>query len=219
MLFDFDFTLADSSAGIIESTNHALGALGRPHAAHETIRRCIGLPLPAMLVSLSPGCDNAEQARFCRAFRERADEVMEASTVIFAPAVAAVRRLHLAGVRTGIVSTKFRYRLESVLGRRGLSDLFDVLVGLEDVTDPKPHPAGLLLALERLATPPEQALYVGDHEVDAEAADRAGVPFVGVLTGMTAADRFRRRGVPCVADLGRLDALIHDDASQSRSTP
>ena len=44
-------------------------------------------------------------------------------------------------------------------------------------------PAGLLLALQRLNLPALEVLYIGDHPVDAEAASRAGLPFMAVLTG------------------------------------
>ena len=51
------------------------------------------------------------------------------------------------------------------------------------MTQHKPDPAGLLLALQRLHLPAIDVLYVGGHPVDAEAASRVGVPFMAVLTG------------------------------------
>ena len=52
IIFDFDYTLADSSGGIIESINFALSRLGLPLAADAVIRRTIGLPLSDALVML-----------------------------------------------------------------------------------------------------------------------------------------------------------------------
>ena len=43
VLFDFDFTLADSAEGIVACMNHALGRLGLPPAPADAIRRTIGL--------------------------------------------------------------------------------------------------------------------------------------------------------------------------------
>ena len=45
VLFDFDFTLADSSDGITVCMNHALGLLGLSPAPASAIRRTIGLDL------------------------------------------------------------------------------------------------------------------------------------------------------------------------------
>jgi phosphoglycolate phosphatase len=81
------------------------------------------------------------------------------------------------------VSSKYRYRIERILAENDLASQFEVIIGGEDVSQHKPDPAGLLLALQRFNLPATDVLYVGDHPVDAEAASRAGVPFMAVLTG------------------------------------
>ncbi len=53
VVFDFDFTLADSSAGVAECVNHALGAMGLPAAAPQAIYRTIGLSLTETLKRLA----------------------------------------------------------------------------------------------------------------------------------------------------------------------
>jgi phosphoglycolate phosphatase len=205
VLFDFDFTLADSSAGIVDCVNHALVTIGRGAAPAEAIRRCIGLTLPEVLRSFHGVCDADEVARFVGAFQCRADVVMESSTTLYPRAIECVGRLRAAGIRTGIVSTKYRWRIESILAQRSAAGLFDIIVGLEDVREPKPDPEGLRLAMRQLDVAPADSLYLGDHHVDVEAARRARVPFLGVLTGMTTAAEFRQLGVNCVADLSELD--------------
>ena len=69
-------------------------------------------------------------------------------------------------------------------------DAFHVIIGGEDVKQHKPHPQGLFEAMERLECSPESMVYVGDSEVDAELARRAGVPVVIVLSGVTPRERF-----------------------------
>ena len=85
--------------------------------------------------------------------------------------------------RGAIVSSKFRHRIQAFLDRAGHSDAVDLILGAEDVQLHKPHPQGLLLALESLQVEPARSLYVGDHVVDAQAAASAGVAFVAVRTG------------------------------------
>ena len=107
----------------------------------------------------------------------------------------------------GIVSTKYRRRIEGILERERLLDSFAVIVGGEDVSQHKPDPQSLLLALDRLGVPAREALYVGDSVTDAQAARRAGVPFVAVLSGTTPREAFRDCGVyKILADLRGLGA-------------
>jgi phosphoglycolate phosphatase len=111
-------------------------------------------------------------------------------TVVYDYVPETIEHLRGKGLRLGIVSTKYRYRIVEVLGREGLLEPFEVIIGGEDVSEFKPDPESLNLALDKLDIPPEAALYVGDSVVDAEAALRAGVPFVAVLSGSTPREAF-----------------------------
>ncbi len=205
ILFDFDFTLADSTAGAVECVNHALLACGFPTAEREAIRRCVAYPLPEVLARLTGALDDAAAAAFSQAFITRADEVMAPLTTLFPGVVAALSELRDRGFKTGIVSTKFRYRIQAILANHGAGHLFDVIIGGEDVHQHKPHPESLERALGRLELPASTALYVGDHPVDGQAAQAAGVPFVVVRSGVAREDEFA--GLPRLAVLGSIAEL------------
>lgn len=192
IVFDFDYTLADSSRGVIECTNFALKSLGLPTVSAQKIRQSIGLSLPDKFVKLV-GDEHIDQSNeFTRLFIKRADEVMADMTILFETVPQTVELLKKQGLKLGIVSTKFRYRIETILKRDGLLASFDLIVGGEDVTKHKPDPEGLLMAVDKLASFPSACLYVGDSVTDAETAKRAGIPFVAVLSGATQRERFRR---------------------------
>lgn len=182
-VFDFDLTLADSTAGVVECVNHALLGLGLPPAEPSAIRATVGLSLPRTLEMLTGVSDFERASEFYQRFVERADQVMADRTVMFPEVPDTLARLRALGIRTAIVSTKFRYRIEGILARESLAKAFDVIVGGEDVTQYKPDPEGLISALSRLGVEAAAAVYVGDHPVDAEAASRAGIRFIAVLTG------------------------------------
>jgi len=185
ILLDFDYTLVDSSQGAIDCIDFALKALGLSPVSDEAACRTIGLSLPDTLIQLA-GTQHADKRdAFTRLFVQRSDEVMAAKTTLFAWTPEVVRALKERGLALGIVSTKYRRRIEAVLEREHMLGLFDAIVGGEDISPHKPDPASLLLALERLGVRPENALYVGDSVTDAEAANRAGIPFVAVLSGKT----------------------------------
>jgi phosphoglycolate phosphatase len=185
VIFDFDYTLADSSDGVIVCVNHALAGLSLPPEPPERIRHTIGLSLAATLVELK-GTDKAHLSEaFEGLFIACADDVMVERTVLYSwvPDVAA--SLAALGIALGIVSTKFRRRIQAVLEREGLATRFAAIVGGNDVVSPKPAPDGLAVALRILHTPPERALYVGDSPADGKAARSAGVRFVAVRSGVT----------------------------------
>ncbi len=79
------------------------------------------------------------------------------------------------GMPMAVVSSRRREPLSWGLAACGLAPFFRVVVGLEDVSEPKPDPEGLLLAARRLGVAPSRAVYVGDSDVDVEAGRRAGM--------------------------------------------
>jgi phosphoglycolate phosphatase len=172
IVFDFDYTLADSSRGAVACITFALDALGLPAVSAEAAKRTIGLSLPDTFLELAGPQHAAQSDKFARLFIKQADQVMSGLTVLFESVPEVIEKLRSQGFSLGIVSTKFRYRIESVLRREGLLDAFAVIIGGEDVAKHKPDPTGLLTAVERLGGAPESALYVGDSVTDAQTAER-----------------------------------------------
>lgn len=204
-LFDFDLTLADSTRGVADCVEYGLRRMGHPCPDRAAISKTIGLSLGRTFEALT-GIADAERAdEFSTLFVERANEVMAPLTTVYSSVPPAIRELRAEGIKTAIVSTKFRYRIEAILAREGLSNLFDLIVGGEDVDRHKPHPDGLLRALSTLRLAPSDVVYVGDHPVDAQAAQHAGIRFYAVLTGASASDEFAR--YPVSTFLASLDHL------------
>ncbi len=197
VLFDFDFTLADSEGAIVQCVNHALTNMGLGEAAPEEIRRGIGLSLEE-IYELLTGRNGGGAQQFRRLFIEHADRVMADGTSLYPWVPGIVRELRGRGLELGIVTTKRRYRVAEVLEREGLLPEFRVIVGADMVERTKPDPEPLVLALKELALEPDDVLYVGDNAVDAVAAGSAGVPFAGVLTGTTPRGELERLGALAV---------------------
>ena len=200
VLFDFDLTLADSTHAIVECFSHAFERMQLPRPLPADVAKTIGVPLPQAFVMLTGDSTPHTAQLFVKRFIERADEVMTNLTTMLPHTVATVNELRARGIRTAIVSTKFRYRIVEILERRQLKDAFDVVIGGEDVSEHKPHPEGLTLALQRLEVEPPEAVYVGDHPVDAQAAAGAKLDFIAVLTGVAVREDFADFAVPHFLD-------------------
>lgn len=190
VFFDFDYTLADSSKAVIECINYALQKMGYPESSPESICRTIGLTLAEAFKILSGDTSDSNADLFRQYFKERADLVMCDRTVMYSTVECVLKKLKKADVKTGIVSTKYRYRIEDILKRDKLLQYFDVIVGGEDVAAHKPDPEGLLKSISMVGCQKEEVLFVGDSTVDARTAKNAGVDFVAVLTGTTGANEF-----------------------------
>ena len=95
-----------------------------------------------------------------------------------------LRRIAALGLPMAVVSSRRRGALDQGLEATGLRRHFPVVIGLEDVREPKPSPEGLLQALWRLDVEPSRALFVGDSELDVEAGRRGGVRVWRAIWGL-----------------------------------
>ena len=190
VIFDFDYTLADSSQGAIECINFALAEMGLNHVSAEAACRTIGLSLSETFLTLGEHHEQHRCEEFHRLFVQRAEQVMAKLTTLYESVPATIEALLEQGLQLAIVSTKYRRRINEVLERESLLHGFHVVIGGEDVAQHKPHPQGLLEAMKNLECSPTSVLYVGDSVVDAELAKRAGVPVVVVLSGVTPKEDF-----------------------------
>jgi phosphoglycolate phosphatase len=208
IIFDFDYTLADATNGIVSSFNHAFSKLDITEKDSDSIKKTIGLSLDEAFIQLIKNKDEYLINRFKSLFREKADEIMSKNTVLFDDTVNTLRQLKYGGFNTGIVTTKFHYRIVETLNTHGISDLVDVIIGGEDVKVPKPSPEGLLLAIKNLNSQRKDVLYIGDSLVDAKTALAADVDFAAVTTGTTKAREFLQ--YPCIKISRNLTELFEE---------
>jgi phosphoglycolate phosphatase len=191
ILFDFDFTLADSLKGVEECVSYGFKKLNLPVPSKIEISKTIGLSLKDTFLKLVGNQYKNKAKAFSQFFIEKADEVMADLTIMFDDVYDVIHILKNHEIALGIVSTKFRYRIESILVREKLLESFDVIVGGEDVKNHKPNPEGLLLAINKANLSFLHTLYIGDSIIDAETAKRAGVSFIPVLSGTTSKESFK----------------------------
>ncbi|MGN0435905.1 MAG: HAD family hydrolase [Wujia sp.] len=190
IIFDFDYTLGDSTKGIVKCANYALNNLGLEERTEAEISKTIGLTLVDTFKTLTGRENDDEATLFRQYFVQKADEVMVNDTVLYPGVKEILSKLGEEGYQLGIVTTKFRYRIEGILEKFDATNLIDLIVGGDDVKVEKPSPEGLLWAIDRLGLDKAEVLYVGDSLVDARTAANAGVSFAAVLTGTTTEEDF-----------------------------
>ena len=218
IIFDFDYTLVESSRGTIDGVNFAFDKMGLPHASDAAIRQTIGLSLPDILTALAGEAYAKHVNEFTRLFLQRADETMVALAEFFTGVPQTVKALRRLDIQLGIVSQKRRHYIQGILARENLLEAFAVIIGGGDAAY-KPSPEGLLGAVAQTDSALQNCLYVGDSVTDAETARRAGIAFIAVLSGVTPRSAFEDYDVYAVLEDGSgLLGLEVLTSSQARSS-
>ena len=109
-LFDFDYTLADSSRGIVTCFRNVLNRHGYTQPTDDDIKRTIGKTLEDSFSILSGVTDPLQLAEFKKEYVKEADTHMTVNTVLFLETKSVLIALKDSGARIGIISTKFRYQ-------------------------------------------------------------------------------------------------------------
>lgn len=181
VLFDLDGTLIDSIRLILDSYHHTLAAHDLPARSDAHWLAGLGTPL---LVQFKDWCDDAVRLEAMVAtYREYNISHHDAMVTAYPGVVEMVKDIRRAGLRTGLVTSKNRPGALRGLRLIGLEDAMDLVIGADEVVNPKPHPEPVELALQRLGETPERTIYVGDSIHDMESGRAAGVRTGAVLWG------------------------------------
>lgn len=178
VLFDLDGTLFATRKLYLECFADALEPVLGRRPTHEEMMARRPRAEVRFLREMSGEESHAEvMDRFHKRFKERHEADFQG---VYTGVPQMLKALREVGVPLGIVTGKSR-RSWGITSSRVVLGKFSVGIFDDDVPAPKPDPAGLIMALELMARPAEEVVYVGDSESDLEAAQRAGVRPGGVL--------------------------------------
>ena len=180
ILFDLDGTLIDSTEAILESFDHAFGHFGVKTPIKEKITAEIGHPLDGMFLSLGISEDRVWD--FVTVYKQHYRLISREKTFLLAGAEEAVRKASEIA-RLGIVTTKTAKYSVELLEHMNLMGYFEVLIGREDVENPKPHPEPVLQALSKLEADTTECWMIGDTCMDMLSAREAGIEGIAVTSG------------------------------------
>ncbi|MDR2790744.1 MAG: HAD family hydrolase [Campylobacteraceae bacterium] len=180
ILFDMDGTLIDSTSAILESFEAAAKSMGVRFADTDKIVSLIGYPLDIIFERLGIEADKTDE--FVHAYKNRYKTVATQKTVLINGAKEAVEEAH-EFARLGIVTTKTALYTKEILAHFGILQLFETVVGREDVKNTKPHPEPVLKALEAMNADKNSAWIIGDTILDMGAGAASVIKCAAVLCG------------------------------------
>ena len=186
ILFDLDGTLIDSTEAILESFHHSYDVHKRFCPEDEVIKALIGYPLDVMYREL--GVEEAMVWTFVDTYKMHYRKISTQKTFLLRNARQAVEEASQFA-RLGVVTTKTGRYSRLLLEHFELLDFFEVLIGREDVENPKPHAEPIEKAIASLQGDKENCWMVGDTRLDAGAARNAAVKCVGVTCGYDNAEQ------------------------------
>lgn len=178
-LFDIDGTLLDTEEFVFQAFKHAVMTHKGREITRNDFSSVVGKPLEECYILLEPNYDPKKLAQTHKQFQA---ENLHLSAA-FANSVSVLRKLSKAGVKIGAVTTRYSDTLKKTLDLAGIFTFFDVIISGEDVTNFKPHPEPVLAALEKLVLSADQAVMIGDSDVDILAGREAGTKTIGVTYG------------------------------------
>jgi len=188
IVFDWDGTLADSTARIVESLRFSLEALGVEVPGEARLKDVIGLGLMEGAEVLMPGASEQNHARFRDAYRSYYLSEGHGPTKLFPSAMDVLNALDVHGYWLAVATGKGRRGLDRSLEETNCKHLFS-LTRCVDECPSKPHPQMLIDIMDGLGMEPAETLMVGDSEFDMLMARNAGADALAVSYGAHERDR------------------------------
>jgi phosphoglycolate phosphatase len=211
VVFDLDGTLVDGTEGIASGVNAARAAFGLPALAGDDVRGRVGLGLSHLMDDV---VGPARAAAAAVIFRSVYDRVCVEQTRAVPALDSTLAALRARGLRLSVASNKPVSYSIRILERLGVRPLFDTIEGPETAGALKPDPAMIRACLLAMNVRAEEAVYVGDMTIDADAGALAGVAVVLISGGSSAPERLRDTGHPVLNTLRELLDVLPLDAAR-----
>ena len=195
-IFDLDGTLLDTLGDLAASVNYALRTHGMPEHSVDDVRRFVGNGVRKLMERAVP--DGADNPRFDAAFATFRQHYMAHSLDTTRPYEGipeALEALKARGCHLAVVSNKMMAATQE-LCRHFFPDTIEVAIGEDEAAGirRKPAPDTVFAALKALGVGKENAVYVGDSDVDIQTACNAGLPCISVLWGFRDRDFLLQNG-------------------------
>lgn len=199
VLFDFDGTVIDGSAGIYNCINYATDKMGLPRATPDVLRSFVGPSLhDSFMLHYEP--DSARAELFAKLYRERYAPVGKYECVLYPGVKAMLERLTAAGLQTAVCSSKPLAFVTDIAKHLDIFSLFGFYScpGFKETDSDKTALAKACLS--HFGTDAADAILVGDRKFDVEAAHGAGMQAMGVSYGFAPPGELEAAGADLVAD-------------------
>lgn len=200
IIFDLDGTLTDTLEDLFLSVNHALRSNGLPERTLDEVQRFVGNGVRKLIERAVPEDTETTVLEKCfETFRAHYVIHCQDHTCLYPGIATLLMALHAKGYRMAVVSNKLQTGVNE-LSRTFFQGVIDVAIGEQNGIPRKPAPDMVEAALKQLGVTKDEAIYVGDSDVDLQTAANAGLPCIAVLWGFRSRDFLIAHGATVFAE-------------------
>jgi len=181
LIFDLDGTLVDTIKDITDAINYAVEPFGIRPLTTETAKTMVGSGITKLIESLITEKNSQVKEEAVNRFLEYYSRHLLDNTKPY-PQVKETL-LKLGNYKKAVISNKREVFSKKVLEGLGLSEFFDVILGSDSVPERKPSPVPVLEVLKGAEVSKNEAVIIGDSNLDIEAGKAAGVRTIAVTYG------------------------------------
>ncbi len=198
-IFDFDYTLVDTSKGIIKSFNYAFqNTIGKTFS-DGLISNTIGWGLKEAFYELSGNDSEEDYKVFYKYFMECSSKCMTEEAKVFTDTLYVLKKLKEEQHKIAILSAKDTYTINKIAEKFQFKEYIDRIVGEDTVKNTKPNTEGVENIIKHFPTYNKDSIcMVGDSIVDYNTAKNIGLKFIAVTTGKTTAEQFTDAGATLI---------------------
>ncbi len=199
-IFDLDGTLLDTLQDLAASTNYALRQYGMPEHSVNEVRQFVGNGVRKLMERAVPDGANIQFEEVFSAFRQHYMEHSLDTTKPYDGIAEVLAELQKRGHKMAVVSNKMMAATQDLVAH--FFPEIDVAIGENEAEGirKKPAPDAVLEALKRLGVEKENAVYVGDSDVDLQTARNSGLPCISVLWGFRDREFLLAHGATCFVE-------------------
>lgn len=200
VIWDLDGTLLNTLDDLAASTNAALAANGLPARTTDEVRRFVGNGVHKLIERAVPelGVQHPKFQQTLDAFVAHYGVHSKDQTRPYDGIMTVLDALAQKGIRHAIVSNKVDFAVKA-LSKEYFGDRMVSAVGDDPSRVKKPAPDSVWEAMRQMDVTAEEAVYVGDSDVDVITARNAGIPCIAVTWGFRSEDCLLEAGAQHVA--------------------
>lgn len=211
IIFDLDGTLLNTLEDLKDSVNATLSTYGFPERSLEEVRKFVGNGVARLMELAVPKQLEKEKAKeVLDFFKGYYAKNCNHKTRPYDGILTLLEYLKNQGYQLAIVSNKFDTAVKE-LNQLYFSNFIQVAIGQREGVRKKPFPDTVMIALEELGGSAEEAIYIGDSEVDVETAKNAGLRLLSVDWGFRTRDELVYSGAQNIVEKPEdiIDYLTH----------
>ncbi len=185
VIFDLDGTLLNTLDDLADSTNYALSKFGYPIRTIEEVRQFVGNGVAKLIERAIPeGKNNSNFEKCLSIFKDNYAQNMYNKTAPYNGIIEMLSNLKSKGIKIAVVSNKFDLAVKE-LCKKYFEGFIDFAAGENEAQGikKKPAPDTVLSVLNEFNFAPEDAVYVGDSDVDIMTAKNSKMPCISVTWG------------------------------------